>query len=409
MAKEVNYDLILFENSDNYNEIKKALEITERFIKRKGLILVGGMAIDFALRLKESSLYDKYETPDYDCYSSDSYKDAQELGIELCKEGMSNVSIIYGLHLTTMRVRVNFIAVADITYIPPNIYEKIRTLEYKNFKIIHPYVQMIDQHRALSYPYEHLSFGGSVYRWQKDLDRNALLLMHYPIEHTGKGIKSSKHKIDAKLLHGQCIAGYAAYDVYMENFKPGSEWEFQHPISIFSSFFDDFIKKIDKNDKAKYFNRFLDRLPKGAQVGDITVYNNYGALIAANTLSDDGKFIENSETSCAKSEDPCDKFFITGKHIYVVSPQHVLMFLLHHEEYDKYNKLRELNLELTTFPYGTELMSDAQDNYYRTFDNLDVEKLPKRLYPKPEKENCLVESEFDYSSRYFQVDGEFIK
>ncbi len=401
MSNEVNYDLILLKYSDRYENIHEALKIAEKFIKQKKLLLVGGQAIDYALRLKKSALYSEDETPDYDCYSSNSYEDAQELGMLLCKANLPNVSIIYGLHLTTMRVRVDFTPVADISYCPEIIYETLDYLDYKGFRIIHPHIQMIDQHRALSYPYEHLNSGGTVFRWQKDIDRNNLLFNFYPIESKNTKKIYRKQSIAIDMLRGQCIAGYSAYDVYMKLVKVNNkEWEFPHGFCIYSSTFEDTIKKFESKKKGvkKMVNRYMDRFPRSAELGEITIYDNNNAMIAANTLTDKCEMSNNNNTEIT------DDYFINFSDIYVVSPHHVMMFLLHNKEYTMYNEMRDLDLPITVFPYGTELLMDAQDSYYNTFDTGDVSRVPKRLYPKVAS-GCHVESTFDYSSKYFQIDG----
>ena len=91
---------------DTFN-IRKAITIVEDFIKKYDLIIKGGIAIDYALRLKGDSIYDDDELPDYDMIVPDTticYK----LARNLCKKGFPNISAIPALYPTTMTVRVDF-------------------------------------------------------------------------------------------------------------------------------------------------------------------------------------------------------------------------------------------------------------------------------------------------------------
>ena len=123
------YELIILQRNINRRQIEKALDVVKKYIIKNNLILSGGMAIDLALKEKGSRLYSDNVLPDYDFYSSDYHNTAYEIGKILCEMGMENISVINGRHSTTMRVRVHYEEIADITYIPENIYKKIPTLK----------------------------------------------------------------------------------------------------------------------------------------------------------------------------------------------------------------------------------------------------------------------------------------
>ena len=96
--------------------VDRALEIVRKFILERGLMLYGGMAIDCGLKAAGSEgIYPDDARPDYDVRSADSVKDAYDLADILVAEGFERVSAIRAIHAQTMRVRVNFVAVADIS------------------------------------------------------------------------------------------------------------------------------------------------------------------------------------------------------------------------------------------------------------------------------------------------------
>ena len=70
-------------------------------------------------------------------YSPTHIKDAYDLGEILCNDNFINVSVIPAYHPMTMRVRINFESVADITFCPKNIYDHIPYLTYKNIRFVY--------------------------------------------------------------------------------------------------------------------------------------------------------------------------------------------------------------------------------------------------------------------------------
>ena len=191
-----------------YNELHNCYNIVENFIKRNNKILVGGMAIDFALKIKGSYLYSKNKI-DYDFISHNYHVDAYNLGNKLA-EKFDNISVIGALHVSTMRVRYNFMPVADITYVPKILYDRIKIIEYEGFKCVHPHYQMIDQMRSLVYMAENPpreSFLSD--RLEKDVKRYTLLHDFYPIDKI-KNKKIVKRLIPYSILQNNCIGGFLA-------------------------------------------------------------------------------------------------------------------------------------------------------------------------------------------------------
>lgn len=271
------FEYIVFQNDPNKDLMLKALDIVRDFIVEKKLVITGGMAIDFALKLKGNKLYDDNTLPDYDFFSTEHANHAYELGQLLCKQlpklfpnSDIRIDAIPATHITTMRVRVNYTSVADITYLPIEIFEMLPTLEFKTggnmLKFRHPFMQMIDQHRALSLPYENAPREVILHRWKKDMKRFNLLATQYPI--MGKDLSSELDNfqeihIDLNLLADTCIGGFAAVHLLAKkttNIKlPTGE-----PLILYSDHMEKTVSKlIDyfKSYKIKYYNPYLDILP----------------------------------------------------------------------------------------------------------------------------------------------------
>jgi len=164
--------------------VDRALEVVAAFIRERGLILFGGLAIDYALRLKGSRVYPDDERPDFDFLSPRSVDDAYDLADRLHAAGFEAVGVIRAIHVQTMRVRTNFVYVADIGYAPPEVFGALPTVEFQGMRVIHPDYQRIDQHLAFCYPFNGPPREDVFHRWRKDLKRFNLYEAYYPLGET---------------------------------------------------------------------------------------------------------------------------------------------------------------------------------------------------------------------------------
>ena len=211
------YEYLVFQKNIQKNNLVKALDIVKQYIIDKKLILTGGMAIDLALKKKGSQLYDENTIPDYDFYSFNFQNDAYEIGKLLCLSDLPNISVINATHITTMRVRVDFEAVADITYIPKNIYDKIPTIKNKDGILFeHPHYKMINMHKALSYPYANHPNDVILQRYEKDMKRFDMLYELYPFDEANHNEKFKKVKIRKSILRDECLSGFPALYYWIE-------------------------------------------------------------------------------------------------------------------------------------------------------------------------------------------------
>ena len=313
------YEYLVFHRNVYKYDLIKALEIVKNYIIKKKLILTGGMAIDLALKKKGYKLYSEESIPDYDFYSHDFQNDAYNIGKLLCLEKLPNISVINAAHITTMRVRVDFEPVADITYIPKNVYDSIPTIKNKDGIIFeHPHYKLINMHRALSYPYAGHPFDVILQRYGKDMERYDMLYEAYPLDDLkkcSKNIKFKTVKIDKTLFRNQCLSGFAALDYWisLEKHISNSKTDFKKwkdkeiidvkipelaRISILSN---DPLKtkeNVMKLFKTKVdfqnYNALLENIPNRIHVNilskntisGIDILDNRGELVAATKIKD---------------------------------------------------------------------------------------------------------------------------
>ncbi len=187
-AAEKQYVNVAEKRNINYPHIEKALVIVRKFIQDRKRILYGGMAIDLNLKSAgEVGIYSEDTIPDYDIMSPDFFQDSLDLADILYKAGLPGISAINQLHVTGRRVRVNFVTVCDIGYIPQDVYDRIPRREitnlpkYKGLWVVSPDFQRLDVHRAFCHPYENAPQETIMHRFAKDQKRFRLLDAQFPL------------------------------------------------------------------------------------------------------------------------------------------------------------------------------------------------------------------------------------
>ena len=158
-------------------DVKNIISILEDFLKQKRLVCYGGTAINNILPL-EDQFYDKdIEIPDYDFYSPNAMSDAKELADIYYKAGFQEVEAKAGVHHGTYKVFVNFIPVADITYLDAPLFKRVQKDAIRVYGILYcaPNFLRMNMYLELSRP------SGDISRWEKVLKRLILLNKNYPL------------------------------------------------------------------------------------------------------------------------------------------------------------------------------------------------------------------------------------
>ncbi len=185
------YELFEIYRNPIRSVLLSAMELAKKFIIERNLIITGGMAIDFALRNMGDQLYNPESlngvVPDYDCYSPDPVKDAYDFTELLQEQGYSNdglyrLDAIRAKHIQTIRVRIEYKSIVEISYIPPKIFNNLPKIKYQDMLVIHPHWQLINIHRSLSYPVIDPPFESLFNRLNKDVERFMMLYSKYPLK-----------------------------------------------------------------------------------------------------------------------------------------------------------------------------------------------------------------------------------
>ena len=168
--------------------VDRALEVVRQFISDRGLVLYGGLGLDYSLRMRGGSVYADGVRPDFDFLSSRSVDDAYDLADLLVARGFKHVDAIRAMHVQTMRVRVDFVVVADVSYMPAAVMDAIPRHTYQPadggppVTVLHPHWQYMDMHQAFCFPYRDPPREPVFHRFGKDLKRFNMLYEKYPLE-----------------------------------------------------------------------------------------------------------------------------------------------------------------------------------------------------------------------------------
>jgi hypothetical protein len=229
----------------NSDDIKKIIKIVEDFIEKKNLICYGGTAINNILP-EEDQFYDKdVEVPDYDFFSTDALHDAKELADIYYKQGFTDVEAKSGQHHGTYKVFVNYMPVADLTYLDKKIYTALKQDSIRVGGILYasPNFLRMSMYLELSRP------AGDISRWEKVLKRLTLLNKNYPLTGTNCNhidFQRSMSKNEKEMSHEEQI-----YDNIQKTFvNQGVVFFGGYAISLYSQY-------MPKNQRHK-LERFAD-------------------------------------------------------------------------------------------------------------------------------------------------------
>jgi len=396
-------------HTDSYTDIEKALEIVKEFILKKNLIIYGGMAIDLALKAKKhKGIYKDDVVPDYDFMSPNHYMDACELADILHSKGFKDVQAVNAVHVSTYKVRTNFVWVADITYYPLSVYKTVPTLTVNGFRIVHPDFQRMDVHRAMSTPYEKPPMEVFLNRTRKDQKRFRMLAELYPLEDHIKEKSTNQIskivKVPIELYKDNVIGGAQAYCVMWtslneilngngklaksvnlaenisdirKKFKslPKGEFSVEGNNLVFNSFsnvvniitddFETVLNKVSGSKNAKYYNKYVDEWrPRTVVSGEYEIFDNKSRLLP----SYDIKNINAMLTFLNKNVD----------NVKVCLPQYVLMYFLQkyfgggftdNGDLDKSHQLIFIKMYIAT----EELIIIAETLYKALIDKMPAE------------------------------------
>jgi hypothetical protein len=168
-------EIIQYESAHN-PEIQYALDIIGDFLRKKGRVCYGGTAIN-AILPRGLKFYDpQKELPDYDFFTPDPETDIKEIVKDLQQAGFPDVVERVGIHEGTHKIMVNFVPVADISALDPEVYKILyrRSIQKEGVHYADADFLRMLMYLELSRP------RGQVERWPKVFERLTLLNEAFP-------------------------------------------------------------------------------------------------------------------------------------------------------------------------------------------------------------------------------------
>lgn len=179
--ERLNYD------SAHNEELLNSLTVVAEFIKRKKRVCYGGTAMNAILPEKKKFYNPDLDLPDYDFYTPDMEKDVEELVADLKAAGFADVYHRVGMHEGTKKILVNFVAVADISHINPELYAIFfkRSIVKEGIHYTDPDILRMMMYLEISRP------KGEVTRWTKVFERLQLINSEFPVKTEGRRYRCS--------------------------------------------------------------------------------------------------------------------------------------------------------------------------------------------------------------------------
>lgn len=158
-------------------EARKIVDVMERFLRNRGRVVYGGAAINAHLSAEHKFYDPALYLPDYDFMTPDPIQDCADLIATFELEGFQDVEAKFGIHEGTYKIFVNYRSAADITYMPPEIYDRVISdadtidgIRYASVNFLRMNIYL-----ELSRP------AGDVKRWEKVYERLLLLNEEHPL------------------------------------------------------------------------------------------------------------------------------------------------------------------------------------------------------------------------------------
>lgn len=191
-AVEIAGERLSYESAHD-EELLNALTVVAEFIRRKKRVCYGGTAMNMILPESKRFYNPEFDLPDYDFYTPDIEGDVEALVADLKAAGFKEVYHRVGIHEGTKKILVNFVAVADVSVIQPELYDIFykRSILKDGIHYTDPDILRMMMYLELSRP------KGQVERWSKVFERLQLINATFPVKTERRGrCRDTPHTID---------------------------------------------------------------------------------------------------------------------------------------------------------------------------------------------------------------------
>jgi len=270
------------------DNIIRAIDVVEDFLRNKHRLCYGGQAINAHLPTKYKFYDPEFSIPDYDFFTPNHETDIAALVKDFKKAGFTEISVREGMHDGTIKIYVDYIPVADMTLIDSKLYRILSKREYKTDGISY-----LDANSLRMLMYLELSRPrGEVSRWPKVYERLLLFNEFVPVKQCkisrsifrgGLSKQQASYTLGFIIQNKRIFAGadlLQFYTTVLKTKKKGVHWimSSKKPIIFFSSDVDA-DSKILREEFSFLINQH--REPQGGNKAPITIksYSSRGVDI----------------------------------------------------------------------------------------------------------------------------------
>lgn len=188
--------------SAHNDNIIRAIDIVEEFLRKKHRLCYGGQAINAHLPAKYKFYDPEYSIPDYDFFTPQQSADINTLVADFKKAGFTEISVREGMHEGTIKIYVDYVPVADMTSINNKLY---KILSHREFRL--DGISYLDANSLRMLMYLELSRPrGEVGRWTKVYERLSLFNEFVPVKSCK--IRRNAFKYYLSMEQTQCILDF---------------------------------------------------------------------------------------------------------------------------------------------------------------------------------------------------------
>jgi hypothetical protein len=224
-------------------ELRRAIHIVEAFLQKTGRVCYGGQAINAQLPQKDHFYNPETSLPDYDFFSPNAKEDVDGLVDSFQNAGYTEISKRIGMHDGTIKIYVNYTAIADISQVIPDFYDAIfeKSRVVNGIHYADPIFLRMMMYLELSRP------RGEVARWEKVYQRLKLLDAAHPLAKCKKSANLTESKAAEKarptivrymIKHKRVFMGADIRKMYTPGGTPASRTKFllhgSTPVVFFS-------------------------------------------------------------------------------------------------------------------------------------------------------------------------------
>lgn len=165
-------------------------KIILKYIKDNKRKIYGGYAINMLLKTKGKEIYtdEEFQNADVDFYSNKPLVDLKNICDILYEKGYKNVMGKEAQHEETYVIYCDFAEFCNISYVPTNVYTKLRFIKINDYYVTHPWVIMIDQFRIFT------NFTATERLIKKTFTRFKLLQSEFPLPSISTPLLLPKYK-----------------------------------------------------------------------------------------------------------------------------------------------------------------------------------------------------------------------